>query len=76
MRKGDKFDKILNQLRFITEQHGLRFLSGIYDDEGNIRTIIISDNNRDRDALSDAACELRPECGCLEANKLVEGELQ
>jgi hypothetical protein len=71
----DKFNAIVNELNKFTTKHGMRFMSAVYDSDGNVRSVIISDNENDRDDLTGELCEWYLGFNALVANKFTEEEL-
>jgi hypothetical protein len=70
-----KFNILVGELNRITEKYGLRFISGVLDEEDNIRTIVISDNEEDRDGLTESAIDANYGFTALVANKFDEEDL-
>jgi hypothetical protein len=75
MERPDKMMTLVNELRRVTEKYGLRWLGATFDSEDNIRTIVMSDSEEDRDDLLEMVTDCNCEFDALVANKYDEEEL-
>jgi hypothetical protein len=70
-----KFNKLVGELNKISEKYGLRFISGTYDSEGNLRAITVSDSEEDREVMVEELEEYNKDFNTLVANKFTEEEM-
>jgi hypothetical protein len=66
---------MVSELTKVTEKYGLRFMGAAFDGEGNIRQIVIGDDEEQRDGLLDIICDENKGFSALVANKFDEEEL-
>jgi hypothetical protein len=75
MQRVEKFNRLINELHKVTEKYGLRWMGATFDSENNIRTIIIADDELDRDEVLEMVTDCNHGFEALVANKYVEEEL-
>lgn len=75
MELQDKARRLTQELRRIMEKYGLPYMASVYDDEGNLRSFVVTDQADDRDDLSEDLCHWYKTHTAVHYNKFEEGEL-
>ncbi len=70
-----KFNQLVCELNKISEKYGLRFISGTYDPEGNLRALTVSDSEEDREVMVEGVEACYKNFSTFVANKFTEEDL-
>ncbi len=70
-----KFIRLVKDLESILDKYQLRFVGGTYDQDGNLRSIVISDDEVQRDESLGHICDENYGFSALIGNKFDEEDL-
>ena len=70
-----KFNQLVGELNLISEKYGLRFISGTYDQEGNLRALTVSDSEDDREVMVEGVEACYKDLNTFVANRFTEEEM-
>jgi hypothetical protein len=75
MEVEEKTEVLASELKRFIEKYGLFYMAAVFDPEGNLRSVVITDQGDDRDDLSEDLCHWYKTHKAVHYSKYKEGEL-